>query len=181
MQRSPSLWIHAGMIPSHPIFFLQVKKKAGYRSERHGPHLETSWEFGIHSYHGLLAYKYSSSLVVSRTDLESIFSASLHITQAAAFLRNGARRQAARPPRRQAARPPRRRRSSHRRHGRARECSPECARRCGNTQYKKPCLFFCNKCCSTCLCVPSGYYGNKGECPCYNNWKTKRGGPSAHE
>ena len=31
------------------------------------------------------------------------------------------------------------------------------------------------------LCVPSGYYGNKGECPCYNNWKTKRGGPSAHE
>ena len=61
------------------------------------------------------------------------------------------------------------------------ECSPECARRCGNTQYKKPCLFFCNKCCSTCLCVPSGYYGNKGECPCYNNWKTKRGGPSAHE
>ncbi|RLN34721.1 hypothetical protein C2845_PM03G34560 [Panicum miliaceum] len=47
------------------------------------------------------------------------------------------------------------------------ECSPECARRCGNTQYRKPCLFFCNKWCSTCLC----------ECPCYNNWKTKRGGP----
>ncbi|KAF8695282.1 hypothetical protein HU200_037501 [Digitaria exilis] len=57
------------------------------------------------------------------------------------------------------------------------ECSPECARRCGNTQYEKPCLFFCNKCCNACLCVPSGYYGNKGECPCYNNWKTKRGGP----
>ncbi|CAN6210708.1 unnamed protein product [Urochloa humidicola] len=57
------------------------------------------------------------------------------------------------------------------------QCSPECTRRCGNTQYRKPCLFFCNKCCNTCLCVPSGYYGNKGECPCYNNWKTKRGGP----
>ncbi|CAN6195930.1 unnamed protein product [Urochloa humidicola] len=57
------------------------------------------------------------------------------------------------------------------------QCSPECTRRCGNTQYRKPCLFFCNKCCNACLCVPSGYYGNKGECPCYNNWKTKRGGP----
>ncbi|CAD6224989.1 unnamed protein product [Miscanthus lutarioriparius] len=57
------------------------------------------------------------------------------------------------------------------------QCSPQCSRRCANTQYKKPCLFFCNKCCNTCLCVPSGYYGNKGECPCYNNWKTKRGGP----
>ncbi|XP_072148323.1 gibberellin-regulated protein 5 isoform X1 [Setaria viridis] len=57
------------------------------------------------------------------------------------------------------------------------QCSPECTRRCGNTQYRKPCLFFCNKCYNTCLCVPSGYYGNKGECPCYNNWKTKRGGP----
>ncbi|KAJ1399699.1 Gibberellin regulated protein [Sesbania bispinosa] len=21
------------------------------------------------------------------------------------------------------------------------------------------------------------YYGNKAVCPCYNNWKTKRGGP----
>ncbi|CAD6219326.1 unnamed protein product [Miscanthus lutarioriparius] len=57
------------------------------------------------------------------------------------------------------------------------QCSPQCSRRCANTQYKKPCLFFCNKCCNTCLCVPSGYFGNKGECPCYNNWKTKRGGP----
>ncbi|XP_052179341.1 gibberellin-regulated protein 6-like [Diospyros lotus] len=57
------------------------------------------------------------------------------------------------------------------------QCSPECNRRCSQTQYKKPCLFFCNKCCAKCLCVPPGYYGNKSVCPCYNNWKTKRGGP----
>ncbi|KAF3324247.1 Gibberellin-regulated protein 6 [Carex littledalei] len=57
------------------------------------------------------------------------------------------------------------------------QCSGQCARRCSQTQYKKPCLVFCNKCCQACLCVPTGYYGNKGECPCYNNWKTKRGGP----
>ncbi|XXG87645.1 hypothetical protein AAC387_Pa11g2280 [Persea americana] len=28
-----------------------------------------------------------------------------------------------------------------------------------------------------CLCVPPGFYGNKSVCPCYNNWKTKNGGP----
>ncbi|KAI5683766.1 hypothetical protein M9H77_04994 [Catharanthus roseus] len=49
--------------------------------------------------------------------------------------------------------------------------------RCSQTQYKKPCLFFCQKCCRKCLCVPPGFYGNKQVCPCYNNWKTKRGGP----
>ncbi|KAL6605799.1 hypothetical protein ACP70R_028136 [Stipagrostis hirtigluma subsp. patula] len=57
------------------------------------------------------------------------------------------------------------------------ECSPKCDSRCGNTQYKKACLTFCNKCCAKCLCVPPGFYGNKGACPCYNNWKTKEGGP----
>ncbi|XXG38951.1 hypothetical protein AAC387_Pa01g0036 [Persea americana] len=57
------------------------------------------------------------------------------------------------------------------------QCPSQCSRRCGRTQYKKPCLFFCNKCCNKCLCVPPGYYGNKGVCPCYNNWKTKEGGP----
>ncbi|XP_078433197.1 gibberellin-regulated protein 6-like isoform X2 [Wolffia australiana] len=57
------------------------------------------------------------------------------------------------------------------------QCGGECSRRCLHTQYKKPCLFFCNKCCAKCLCVPPGFYGNKGVCPCYNNWKTKRGGP----
>ncbi|KAJ3677368.1 hypothetical protein LUZ60_003092 [Juncus effusus] len=57
------------------------------------------------------------------------------------------------------------------------QCPGQCSRRCSQTQYKKPCLFFCQKCCRTCLCVPTGYYGNKAECPCYNNWKTKEGGP----
>ncbi|XP_010481220.1 PREDICTED: gibberellin-regulated protein 13 [Camelina sativa] len=57
------------------------------------------------------------------------------------------------------------------------ECGPRCGDRCSNTQYKKPCLFFCNKCCTKCLCVPPGTYGNKQVCPCYNNWKTQTGGP----
>ncbi|XP_048321411.1 protein GAST1 isoform X2 [Ziziphus jujuba] len=57
------------------------------------------------------------------------------------------------------------------------ECSPKCTTRCSKTQYRKPCMFFCQKCCAKCLCVPPGTYGNKQFCPCYNNWKTKRGGP----
>ncbi|KAI4346410.1 hypothetical protein L6164_007307 [Bauhinia variegata] len=57
------------------------------------------------------------------------------------------------------------------------QCPSQCTRRCGKTQYHKPCMFFCQKCCKKCLCVPPGYYGNKAVCPCYNNWKTKRGGP----
>ncbi|XP_077218566.1 protein GAST1-like [Tasmannia lanceolata] len=57
------------------------------------------------------------------------------------------------------------------------ECSPRCSARCSATAYKKPCMFFCQKCCAKCLCVPPGTYGNKQFCPCYNNWKTKRGGP----
>ncbi|CAN0875446.1 Protein RSI-1 [Linum grandiflorum] len=57
------------------------------------------------------------------------------------------------------------------------QCSGACDYRCSKTHHKKPCLFFCNKCCQTCLCVPSGTYGNKEECPCYNNWKTKEGKP----
>lgn len=57
------------------------------------------------------------------------------------------------------------------------DCSPRCTARCSATAYKKPCMFFCQKCCAKCLCVPAGTYGNKQSCPCYNNWKTKRGGP----
>ncbi|KAF7819072.1 protein GAST1-like [Senna tora] len=57
------------------------------------------------------------------------------------------------------------------------ECGGRCTERCSNTQYRKPCMFFCQKCCAKCLCVPPGTYGNKQVCPCYNNWKTKRGGP----
>lgn len=59
----------------------------------------------------------------------------------------------------------------------ASDCSPRCTARCSATAYKKPCMFFCQKCCAKCLCVPPGTYGNKQTCPCYNNWKTKRGGP----
>ncbi|XP_010938633.2 uncharacterized protein [Elaeis guineensis] len=57
------------------------------------------------------------------------------------------------------------------------ECPGRCTSRCSATAYKKPCMFFCQKCCAKCLCVPPGTYGNKQFCPCYNNWKTKRGGP----
>ncbi|TVU19154.1 hypothetical protein EJB05_35290 [Eragrostis curvula] len=57
------------------------------------------------------------------------------------------------------------------------ECGGRCAARCSATAYRKPCMFFCQKCCAACLCVPAGTYGNKESCPCYNNWKTKRGGP----
>ncbi|KAM0941087.1 putative gibberellin regulated protein [Dioscorea sansibarensis] len=57
------------------------------------------------------------------------------------------------------------------------ECPGACDFRCSKTQYKKPCLFFCQKCCFKCKCVPPGTYAHKEVCPCYNNWKTKRGGP----
>ncbi|CAL9129914.1 unnamed protein product, partial [Musa textilis] len=57
------------------------------------------------------------------------------------------------------------------------ECKNKCDFRCSATSHQKPCIFFCNKCCATCLCVPPGTHGNKEVCPCYNNWKTKEGGP----
>ncbi|KAF9606768.1 hypothetical protein IFM89_028144, partial [Coptis chinensis] len=57
------------------------------------------------------------------------------------------------------------------------QCAGACEYRCSATLHKKPCVIYCNQCCNTCLCVPSGTYGNKEECPCYNNWKTREGGP----
>ncbi|CAN8291793.1 unnamed protein product [Cochlearia groenlandica] len=57
------------------------------------------------------------------------------------------------------------------------DCPKACDFRCSATSHKKPCLFFCNMCCKKCLCVPSGTYGHKEECPCYNDWHTKEGGP----
>ncbi|XP_061360615.1 gibberellin-regulated protein 12-like [Gastrolobium bilobum] len=60
---------------------------------------------------------------------------------------------------------------------RPQDCSNACDVRCSATQYKKACLTYCNYCCAKCLCVPSGTYGHKEECPCYNNMKTKEGGP----
>ncbi|KAG6471459.1 hypothetical protein ZIOFF_068901 [Zingiber officinale] len=58
-----------------------------------------------------------------------------------------------------------------------RECQGKCAYRCSATSHKKPCMFFCLKCCAKCLCVPPGTYGNKETCACYNNWKTQEGRP----
>ncbi|XP_057439935.1 gibberellin-regulated protein 12-like [Lotus japonicus] len=57
------------------------------------------------------------------------------------------------------------------------QCPGACDYRCSATQYRKACLTYCNLCCNKCLCVPSGTYGHKEECPCYNDWKTKKGGP----
>ncbi|XP_056170923.1 gibberellin-regulated protein 12-like [Syzygium oleosum] len=57
------------------------------------------------------------------------------------------------------------------------QCAAACDYRCSATSHRKPCLFFCNKCCAKCLCVPSGTYGHKEECPCYNNWTTEEGKP----
>ncbi|KAE9603375.1 putative gibberellin regulated protein [Lupinus albus] len=57
------------------------------------------------------------------------------------------------------------------------ECSSECNRRCSKAFMKKRCLRHCKICCGKCLCVPSGFYGNKEECTCYNIWKNKKGGP----
>ncbi|KAI3925945.1 hypothetical protein MKW98_028081 [Papaver atlanticum] len=60
---------------------------------------------------------------------------------------------------------------------RPQECASACENRCSATSHKKPCLLYCNQCCNKCLCVPSGTYGHKEECPCYNNWKTQEGKP----
>ncbi|CAO2818581.1 unnamed protein product [Amaranthus hypochondriacus] len=57
------------------------------------------------------------------------------------------------------------------------QCKKRCSRRCSKSRKTHECMFFCLKCCAKCLCVPPGTYGNKQLCPCYNNWKTKRGGP----
>ncbi|KAJ7296140.1 hypothetical protein O6H91_Y141600 [Diphasiastrum complanatum] len=56
-------------------------------------------------------------------------------------------------------------------------CTSACDYRCSVAKNHEPCLKYCNICCLTCHCVPSGTSGNKGECPCYNNWKNSKGGP----
>ncbi|KAL8472271.1 hypothetical protein ACS0TY_029480 [Phlomoides rotata] len=60
---------------------------------------------------------------------------------------------------------------------RPQDCQPHCTYRCSATSHRKPCMFYCLKCCAKCLCVPDGTYGNKQTCPCYNNWKTQEGRP----
>ncbi|XP_048435478.1 gibberellin-regulated protein 12-like [Pyrus x bretschneideri] len=56
------------------------------------------------------------------------------------------------------------------------DCPKACKLRCSPTLHKKPCMFFCNKWCAKCLCVPSGTHGHKENCPCYNYWKAKEAG-----
>ncbi|KAJ0985324.1 hypothetical protein J5N97_003680 [Dioscorea zingiberensis] len=46
------------------------------------------------------------------------------------------------------------------------ECPGACDFRCSKTQYKKPCLFFCQKCCFKCKCVPPGTYAHKESHSC---------------
>ncbi|XP_021749254.1 peamaclein-like [Chenopodium quinoa] len=55
------------------------------------------------------------------------------------------------------------------------ECPNECGRRCELASAYDTCIKYCYICCIKCLCVPSGTYGHKEECPCYNNWKTRKG------
>ncbi|XP_058772384.1 peamaclein-like [Vicia villosa] len=52
-----------------------------------------------------------------------------------------------------------------------------CLEYCSATSNKERCLEYCNICCAKCLCVPSGTFGHKEECPCYNNLKNDKGGP----
>ncbi|XP_031495493.1 gibberellin-regulated protein 5-like [Nymphaea colorata] len=59
----------------------------------------------------------------------------------------------------------------------ASECPDACSFRCSKTAFHKPCMFYCQECCYKCRCVPPGTYAHKEVCPCYNSWKTKRGGP----
>ncbi|KAB2623157.1 gibberellin-regulated protein 12-like [Pyrus ussuriensis x Pyrus communis] len=58
----------------------------------------------------------------------------------------------------------------------SKDCPKACKLRCSPTLHKKPCMFFCNKWCAKCLCVPSGTHGHKENCPCYNYWKAKEAG-----
>ncbi|XP_076883245.1 peamaclein-like [Bidens hawaiensis] len=56
-------------------------------------------------------------------------------------------------------------------------CSGACAYRCSATHHRGNCIDTCNDCCGKCLCVPSGTYGNKDECPCYRDMRTQEGQP----
>ncbi|KAF6148270.1 hypothetical protein GIB67_012045 [Kingdonia uniflora] len=58
------------------------------------------------------------------------------------------------------------------------QCPGRCSTRCSKVgHHHQTCMELCQKCCSKCLCVPPGTFGNKAMCSCYNNWKTREGGP----
>ncbi|CAH1431920.1 unnamed protein product [Lactuca virosa] len=57
------------------------------------------------------------------------------------------------------------------------QCPSACSIRCSATHHRSHCMDVCVDCCGKCLCVPSGTIGNKDECPCYRDLKTKDGQP----
>ncbi|KAI7735699.1 hypothetical protein M8C21_032259 [Ambrosia artemisiifolia] len=57
------------------------------------------------------------------------------------------------------------------------ECPSACSDRCFATHHPGECIDVCQDCCGKCLCVPSGTFGNKDECPCYRDMLTKYGEP----
>ena len=61
------------------------------------------------------------------------------------------------------------------RHLLAIDCNGSCGKRCALAGVKGRCLKYCGICCKECGCVPSGTYGNKGECPCYRDKKNAKG------
>ncbi|KAJ0938719.1 putative gibberellin regulated protein [Helianthus annuus] len=57
------------------------------------------------------------------------------------------------------------------------ECPSACSVRCSATHHPGNCMDVCIRCCEKCLCVPSGTFGNKDECPCYRDRLTQDGLP----
>ncbi|TKW07603.1 hypothetical protein SEVIR_7G318000v4 [Setaria viridis] len=55
----------------------------------------------------------------------------------------------------------------------------ECRRRCSKTHHKKPCLFFCNKCCAKCLCVPPAPTATRTPAPATTTGRPREEAPSA--
>nr|XP_043618806.1 peamaclein-like [Erigeron canadensis] len=56
-------------------------------------------------------------------------------------------------------------------------CPYACSVRCSATHHRGQCMDVCQDCCGKCSCVSSGAIGNKNECPCYRDMKTKYGKP----
>ncbi|KAL7587538.1 hypothetical protein Lser_V15G38951 [Lactuca serriola] len=57
------------------------------------------------------------------------------------------------------------------------QCPSACSVRCSATHHHSHCMDVCIDCCGKCLCVLSGTLGNKDECSCYRDLKTKYGQP----
>ncbi|MFS7945534.1 putative gibberellin regulated protein [Helianthus anomalus] len=57
------------------------------------------------------------------------------------------------------------------------KCPSACSVRCSATHHPGNCMDVCIDCCGKCLCVPSGTFGNKDECPCYRDRLTQDGLP----